>query len=153
MQEKKAQSFLVMWDLPQHAARTKFYNRLKELLCDQGGSEHCQATKSAYIVEGESAQALAYKIGALATAFGAGKIGVQNGVVVLPLGEIEPRAHFAAIKQATDQVRDLTVDRRTKSGKETPRGIATGVAMPADDDKIIRLQDLFDADKRGKQAR
>jgi hypothetical protein len=119
------QSYIVLFDLPARGAKSKFYRRLRELLGEQGGSAHCRATRSAYIVEGDHARDLAFAIGALASAFGAGKIGEQGGVVVLPLGTLEPRAHFAAIKRAEDAVANLVLDRRTVRGKRAPRTLST----------------------------
>jgi len=146
-----APSFVVMWDMPKDLPKSKFYRRLHELLEQQGGSANCRATQSAYIVEGDGAQALAYAIGALASAFGAGRIGEQDGVVVLPLGDIRPAEHFAEIKRATAAVQALTVDRRTTSGKKSPRRIDTPVSMQPSQ-KIIDLQEYFSDSNRAKMS-
>lgn len=120
----KHESLIVMWDMPQNINASTFYRRLHELLEEHGGMSQCRATKSAYIVSGPDARILAYAIGALASAFGAGKVGEQDGVVVLPLGELSPADHFAALKQASSIVDKLTVDRRKRDNKRAPRSIA-----------------------------
>lgn len=122
-ESNQPQSFVVLFDLPARQSSAKFYRRLKELLDDLGGSAQCRATQSAYIVSGENARHLAYTLGQLASAFGAGKVGESDGVQVLPLGEIEPRAHFAALQRAEETVHQLMVDRRTVAGKRAPRSI------------------------------
>ncbi len=131
------QSYIVLWDFPESAKSnlSQFYRRLRELLAEQGGSAQCRATKSAYIVSGDSehARALAYAIGALASHFGAGAVGEQDGVVVLPLGEIAPDAHFAALKGARAVVDALCVDRRTRANKAAPRGIVAATSKKNED--------------------
>lgn len=123
----KTQSFVILWDFPESAKSnlSQFYRRLRELLAEQGGSAQSRATKSAYIISGESehARALAYAIAALASRFGAGAVGEQDGVAVLPLGEIAPDQHFAALAQARQVVEALCVDRRTRANKRAPRGV------------------------------
>ena len=122
----KHESYIVAWDFPSESKGnlSGFYRRLHELLSDLGGTDQCRATKSMYITSGENARTLAYAIGALASAFGAGKVGEQDGVVVLPLSELTPSEHFAALKQASAIVDKLIVDRRKRDNKRAPRSIA-----------------------------
>ena len=126
----KHESFIIMWDFPQETKNlSQFYRRLHELLADQGGNAQCRATKSSYIVSGENARTLAYAIGALASSHGAGHVGEQDGVVVLPLSELTPSEHFDALKQADVIVARLNEDRRKRANKKQPRDIAVIAAQ------------------------
>ncbi len=114
--------WIVLWDFPagRSGSLSTFYRRLKVLLADRGG-EQCRATRSAYIISGEDARAVAYALGKLAEHFGAGRVGEEGGVVVLPLGEISPKEHLAEVAMAEKVVDALTADRRRKSSR-TIRG-------------------------------
>ncbi len=108
--------FIVLWDFPQGAKSrlSTFYRRLRELLADSGGVAHCRATRSAYIVSGLGAMTLAYAIAVLASAFGAGNVGDQDGVVVLPLGDVSPGDHWESLTRAREIVDRLCEDRRCR---------------------------------------
>jgi hypothetical protein len=118
MSEDRA--FIVLWDFP-YACKSNlstFYRRLGELLADYGGAARCRATKSAYIVSGVGAMGLAYAIGVLASAFGGGRVGEQDGVVVLPLADISPGEHFDSLARAGEIVSGLCEDRRRLRRKQ-----------------------------------
>lgn len=131
-EDTEARSYVVMYDFPESAKSnlSTFYRRLGDLLTDQGGKAFCRSTKSAYIVRGDGAKELAYAIGALAERFGAGKVGDENGTIVLPLGDV-PADHFAQVSAAERVVDAVCVDRRKRANKKAPRGIVAATSAAA----------------------
>lgn len=127
----KTDAWIVLYDFPasSKSGLAQFYRRLRELLAESGGSAQCRATKSAYIVEGPDAMELAYAIAALASRYGAGKVGEQGGVIVLPLGNVPPDMHFNALKRADEIVDALCVDHRVRANKRAPRTVRGIQAM------------------------
>ncbi len=124
--------FIVLWDFPAGAKSrlSTFYRRLRELLADNGGVARCRATRSAYIVSGIGAMTLAYAIGVLASAFGAGDVGEQDGVVVLPLGDLSPGDHWESLTRARAMVDRLCEDRRRRKRNPARSPAASFVAKP-----------------------
>jgi len=146
MPEIKSQQdkFICAYDLPEHVSRT-FHRRLRAALDEFGGKTQCQATQSVYIFSGENARTAAYTIALLAETFGA------QEVYVAQITEIAPQVHFDEMARARQIVDNLTVNRRTKSGKLAPRSVCAMAGADVTDEKIIEFPNTL-AEVRQHQA-